>query len=603
MNENNKTIISKLKNKKFMMIFGLLILAIMAYFIFFKPAGSQAQTRYILSQAQKQTIIVSVSGSGQVSASNQVDIKPKASGDVAYIGVKAGQAVTAGTLIAQLDASDALKTVRDADMSVQSAQLALEKIKQPADQLSFLQAQNAVLQAQESKQNAADNLSRAYENGFNAVTSAFLDLPDIMAGLNNLLFSKTIQPNAWNIDYYADAVKQYDDKVINYRDDAYKAYNLARASYDQNFADYKATSRFSDNSVIENLITETYNTTKLIAEATKDASNLIQFYKDKLAEHNLPANSVADTSLSILGTYTGETNTYVGNLFSAKSAIEDDKQAIVDDQRLIDEKTQSLAKLQAGTDPLDLQSQELSLQQKQNALADARAKLADYYVRAPFDGVITNVNASKGDAASSGTAIVTEITMQRLAVISLNEVDAAKVKVGQQATMTFDAIDGLSIAGHVYQIDAVGTVTQGVVNYNVYIALDTQNDQIKPGMSVNASIILEVKTDVLAVPSSAVKTSNGVSYVQILDNASAGQTSSGQGVTSSLPPTQQSVQTGISSDTLTEITSGLNDGESVVTQTIVPSSASQTAQSSSASRSTTNSAAGGGIFRTFQTGR
>ena len=97
------------------------------------------------------------------------------------------------------------------------------------------------------------------------------------------------------------------------------------------------------------------------------------------------------------------------------------------------------------------------------------------------------------------------ITKQKIAEISLNEVDAAKVKVGQKVTLTFDAIDGLSITGEVSEIDALGTVSQGVVTYGVKIAFDTQDERVKSGMSVSAAIITDVKQNVLLVPNAAVK--------------------------------------------------------------------------------------------------
>ena len=97
----------------------------------------------------------------------------------------------------------------------------------------------------------------------------------------------------------------------------------------------------------------------------------------------------------------------------------------------------------------------------------------------------------------------------------MNEVDVAKIKVGQKTTLTFDAIDGLSIAGEVIDIDAVGTVTQGVVNYNVKIGFDTQDERIKPGMSVSATIIIEVKQDVLLIPNSAIKSAGEAYYVEM----------------------------------------------------------------------------------------
>ncbi len=55
--------------------------------------------------------------------------------------------------------------------------------------------------------------------------------------------------------------------------------------------------------------------------------------------------------------------------------------------------------------PLDIQSQELSVKQRENALTDAKEKLADYFIRALFDGVVAKVSVKKGDSVSSGSAV------------------------------------------------------------------------------------------------------------------------------------------------------------------------------------------------------
>ncbi len=504
----------------------IILIVVGGYFGYKALSGSSAQVSYATATAQKGTIVVSISGSGQVSASNQIDVTPKASGNVIYVGVKQGQQVRAGTLLVQLDATDAQKTVRDAEVNLQSSQLTLEKLIGSASSV-----------VPKNKQTAQDNLKQAYDDGLNTGSNAFLDLPSVMSGLQDMLFSSNNSIGGGgqqNVDYYADAVKNYDIKILQYRDDAKAKYQEARKEYDQNFEDYKAASRFSDDSVIDSLINETYNTTKGIADALKSANNLIQFYKDKMTALNFRPQTIADTHLSTLSTYTGETNTHLINLLNVQNTIKNDKDAIINAD-------------------LDVQSQELTVKQRQNALLDAKENLANYYVRAPFDGTVAALNVEKFDSVGASTAVATIITKQKLAEISLNEVDVSNVKVGQKVTLTFDAIPDLTISGQVAQIDTIGTVTQGVVNYTVKISFDTQDDRVKPGMSVNASVITNVKQDVILVPNSAVKTNSNNSYVEIL----IGNT-----------PQNQTVQTGLSNDTMTEITSGLEGGEEVVTQTI-----------------------------------
>jgi multidrug efflux pump subunit AcrA (membrane-fusion protein) len=152
--------------------------------------------------------------------------------------------------------------------------------------------------------------------------------------------------------------------------------------------------------------------------------------------------------------------------------------------------------------------------------------------------------------------------------------------------MTFDAIDGLSISGAVANVDPMGTVSSGVVSYTVQIAMDTTDDRVRPGMTVNASVVTNVKQNALIVPSSAVKTQNGSSYVLVYDQLPPGVSSStaesAAGFTSTVAPVQQAVTVGLSNDTETEIISGIEEGQLVVTKTTtVTSTTAKTTSSSS----------------------
>jgi len=550
--------------------------------LFWRNFTNRKETRYVLAAVQRGSILSSVSGSGQISASNQIEIKAKVSGDVQKINVRSGQEVKAGDLLVQLDSTDAQKAVRDAELNLHSAVLALEKLHQPAEKLSLLQADNALAQAQETKRKSEEDLDNDYDDGFNAVTNAFLDLPSVMSGVYDVLFATALGNGQWNVDYYAGALKTYgyEAQGERFRSSAYASYNAARSAYDINFSNYKATSRFSSTSTVETLIAETYETTKKMAEAVKSANNLIQFYKDKITASNAKVSPSIDTYLSSLNSYTSKTNDHLLSLSAAQSALENSKNAILSAQRSLEEKKESLAALKAGSDPLDIESQQLSVDQRENALSDAKIQLADSYIRAPFDGIAAKVNVKQGDSITSGTSVVTFIAQQQVAQISLNEIDAAKIKVGQKANMTFDAIDGLEVAGEVSEIDTVGTVSQGVVTYNVKIILYSQDGRIKPGMSVSAIITTEMKEGVLLVPNGAVKQSDNINYVEKAKASDIkGDYSGSNGIVLPMAPTRQTVKIGIANDDYTEVTEGLNEGEFVVTR-IIANSQKQSAQSS-----------------------
>ena len=571
--KSTKEWISQHKTKS--VIIGIVVV-LLGYLLYAHFTQTTAQTTYILGTAQKDTIVSSITGSGQVTANRTLDIKPKVSADVIYVAKKSGDTVQQGDLIAQLDTTDAEKSVRDAQANLESAQLALQKLQQPTDDVTLLQAQDALTQS-----NTA--LAKAYDDGFNNVSGAFIDLPTVLTGLDGILHNSDVNPatnQQRNIDFYGDAASQAENqanpgsagKGMQYKNDAEAAYQKAKLAYDQNFTDYKNSSRDSDTTKIQSVIDETYQTSVLVADAVKSASNLIQYYQDETNSLNHTPVPKSTTQLNTLSGYTGTINGDVSNLSNTRTTIAND---VAD----VPEKAASLKKLQDGADPLDVQSSQLDVTERQNALQDAKDTLDDYYIRAPFSGTLSKVDVNQGDSASSGSAIATIIANEQVADITLNEVDASKVKIGDNVTLTFDAIDGLTIAGKVAELDTVGTVTQGVVNYTATISFDSSDARIKSGMSVSASIITDIHADVLTVPTSAVKTSAAGSYVLVFDTPPVGADSTAattKGVPSDVPPTQVPVETGLSDDTNIEITSGLTEGEQIVTRTIVPSSTTTT---------------------------
>jgi macrolide-specific efflux system membrane fusion protein len=190
-------------------------------------------------------------------------------------------------------------------------------------------------------------------------------------------------------------------------------------------------------------------------------------------------------------------------------------------------------------------------------------------ITAPNSGVVEGLTIAEGLPLSAQTTSTGTRTGQRIASIvkegkplisvNLSEIDVPNVKVGQKATITFDSIADKTFTGVVSAIDRTGSTTSNVTSYPAIITLDSGSDQILPNMATTANIITEVKNDVLLVPIAAVKSVNGQSTVTILTN--------GQQQT-------VNVETGISSDTQTEIVSGLTEGEEVVTGTISTSSSS-----------------------------
>lgn len=549
-----------------------IILVVLIYGIYILSSslfGSSGETRYVLSRVRTGDITTTVSGTGQVSASNQIELKAKASGKVTVIGARTGDELKAGTIIAKLD-------TRDIDLSLQSARISLQKLTRPTDATTQIQAENALDDAKESLTKAESDLTKAYEDALTSVSSTYVDLPEIINGMSDMLYSTDGFLSDKNAPIFTGI-------SLSYKNSAGVNFDIAKNNYKENSDTYRNTARTQSTSTIDSLLKSTYDTVSKTADALKNAKLAIDYIKDRVSGQYSTSAASAQTNVN---SWTTKNNGHLSDLLSARTQITTAKNAVESARRNVREKTENLIDIQNGSDNLDIESQRINLAQKQ-------LEYENYVTRAPFDGVLAKLDVKTNDDVSNGGSIGVFITKQKIANITLNEVDASKVRIGQNVELTFDAVDGVTATGTIASVDLVGTVSQGVVTYGAQITFDTEDERVKPGMSVSAIIKTESKENVLSVPQSAIKTRNGKSYVQVASvgraqreetgtttrqwqgrassTRSTGGTMNQAGVTLDTPPIETEVTTGITNDTMVEIISGLTEGQFVVSRTITES--------------------------------
>jgi HlyD family secretion protein len=209
--------------------------------------------------------------------------------------------------------------------------------------------------------------------------------------------------------------------------------------------------------------------------------------------------------------------------------------------------------------------QKISFEQSQISLNKAYKDLEDYYIRAPFDGVVTGLDASAGDSISRDEILASVITTDLKATISLNEIDAVRVKVGNKVKLTFEALNGLSVEGKVSKVATIGKVAQGVVTYDVEISFDSPNELLKPGMSVSVEIEIDNAKNAVIIPSEAIKKNGGKPFVL---------------VEKGLNTEKREIEIGLNDDIYTEVKSGLKEGEKVIVSEGIVKKSSSTSNSS-----------------------
>ncbi len=620
--------------KKSVIALILLLLAGGGY-AWYRASHGTTPPKYILTTVTRGSVIQNVSGSGQVSGVRQFDVKPTVSAKILKINVKPGDQVTTSTVIAELDKTDALKTVRDAqqsvrdaELSLQSQQLSYEKQKLPPDASAVLQAQNAVNQAQRDldtlMQGADQNdIANAKKDIQTQQENSKLSYDGVLSvGVRNAYDNavgllKGVAKSAKQGVHDGQPIIQSNDPTISNLSPS-KLIEAVALSYGMVDMTNKLD---ADSSALPTTGADPAKVDAIMTEASDVLGKLVPYLQklDDALLNTVPSASYSASAISTLkGTFDADLSdansrlsavisqtqsinqaktSYATTLISLQKAqdalaklLEPPKASDVTaaKEKLLQAQT-SLKELTQGLTSVDQQIALNSLQQRQSALASARSKLADaqtalgdYSIKAPFQGAVANIAVSVADQASPSTAIATIVTTAKIAEMSLNEVDAAKVATGQKATLTFDAVPNTSVAGVVTEVNPVGTVSQGVVNYSIKIAFETQDDRIKAGMSVSAKIVTLAKTDVLTLPNGAIHTSNGVSSVDVLSGVDASNAAAfTQGITSATLPQSKSIEIGIANDQVTEITSGLNENDIVVLRTVTTSKTSTASKSSS----------------------
>lgn len=218
----------------------------------------------------------------------------------------------------------------------------------------------------------------------------------------------------------------------------------------------------------------------------------------------------------------------------------------------------NLERLLNGATAQELAAAQASVEQARASLNLAQAQLEKATLRAPFDGVVTTVLANPYDQVSSLTPILILADLSSYRVdVEVDEVDIGRIRVGQEARITLDALPGVELPGRVEEVALSPTTAQGVITYRVRLRLtDLGKADLRPGLTANARIITGRASGVLIVPRRAVRLGqDGQPYVEKV-----------------LPGKELErvpIQLGVESAEVAEVVSGLEEGEAIFVRGVV----------------------------------
>jgi macrolide-specific efflux system membrane fusion protein len=209
-------------------------------------------------------------------------------------------------------------------------------------------------------------------------------------------------------------------------------------------------------------------------------------------------------------------------------------------------------------------SAEKQVTSAKTAVTNAQRAQDGTTLKAPMAGTIVSLTGAVGSSSSSGSsggngssesnAFIQIADLTKLQVTaSVPEADATRLKVGQAATVTWNALTATRVEGEIASISPTSTTSGGVVSYPIVVTLSSVPDKAKLGQTVVLKVTVAEVADAIYVPAAAVKTAGGVTTVTVMENGTQ---------------TTRTVQIGLEGDSYTQITSGLTVGEQVVIATV-----------------------------------
>ena len=168
---------------------------------------------------------------------------------------------------------------------------------------------------------------------------------------------------------------------------------------------------------------------------------------------------------------------------------------------------------------------------------------------APISGTVISRNAEPGRTVSAETELLT-ISDRLIVRAQLHEDNIAKISTGQCAEISVDAIPGLLVTGRVERIACDARLANNVHTYETDLSVPELPAKVRSGMGVNITFTLACRTNVLLLPSSATRESNGIATVQLASDNN--------------PDASHNIKTGLCDGQMVEILSGLTEGQTVL---------------------------------------
>ncbi len=479
---------------------------------------------YETTTVKRANVVQEVSVTGSVNSESQVDLSFDRGGKVVRVAKDIGDHVARGDLIAAIDVSElsALRMQAEANLEYEIVHLA--EIKQGARAEDIAVSESQV----ESAQQALSDANRVLVA---RLRDAYTKADDAVRNLTDILFANPRTSNPMFLVPVADA------KLITLIPPDRVSIESLLTSWSQESLALSETKDVGDD-----------------AAMTEISLNQVKSYLEELALAVNSVNASTDVSRGTIdgwkagvSTARANINITIANVLAADQTYRSAKSALAVAEN-------QLALKKAGATSEEIAAQEAKIASMRATVTNYDAQITKFSLRSPIAGTVTRQDAKLGQTVAANMPIATVQGDGKWKIeANIPEVDISKISVGNHARITLDAFGSDKVfSASISMIDPAEVVIEGVPTYKVTLQFDQEDPGIRSGMTANIDIRTDEKENVLSVPSRAVLTKDdGTKVVRIPD----GNTWKEATVTTGLR----------GSDGTTEILTGVNEGEAVIT--------------------------------------
>lgn len=568
--------------------------------------NGKPKVEYNTATALMGDLTQTVSETGTIKPEKELDLNFAAAGRIAVVNVKIGDTVTGGTVLAELDKSDLLIKLKEAQARLSIARAQLSKLVSGAStedkavaqanyesalkdlETTDVKTQEAVNQAEKDSQNinnssskavsqartTLDNAKKTYQKAIDnkqnsLITSLQNKLPVASTGLDAI--------NRYLLD--VDISGSFSKKNSSYLALTNTTYNSAKnlLNLAQSDAPTAANTEVSYQRAIsalnESLRALTYCFSAL--ESSIDSPNFTQTEIDAAKATISAQQTAVSAAITTLEAnkqaWDDAVIAYETNVNAASAALDEAitktanalTNALSNREQLMSaaQSRLSVAKAQLNKTLAKARVEDVMLEQGQVRQAEANVDLINNQISnnriiAPNDGVITKIAYQAGEQAVPGQAVIGMIANNNFSIeIDVSETDIAKVKIGNKASVYLDAFgEDVEFEALVNFVEPAETIIQGVTYYKVKISFTPSGErEIKSGMTATAKIITDSRQNIVMIPARAVIEQANIKIVKTLKDQVV---------------KENQVQLGMSGDNgLVEVIAGIASGEEVITST------------------------------------